>query len=62
MNNYMNDYTIMKESSVCGSRYLMLDEKQQRQWIDQVAKQAAKLISKQITDKQTKDSNNLQFK
>jgi len=59
MNNYMNDYTIMKESSVCGSRYLMLDEKQHRQWIDQVAKQAAKLISKQITDKQTKDSNNL---
>lgn len=58
----MNDYTITKESSVYGSRYLMLEEKQQRQWIDQIAKQAAKLISKQITDKQTKNSNNLQFK
>ena len=46
----MNDYTITKESSVYRSRYLMLEEKQQRQWIDQIAKQAAKLISKQIKD------------
>lgn len=54
----MNNYNITKESSLSGSSYLLHEEKQQRQWINQVAKKAAKLISEQIreSDKETKDS------
>lgn len=54
----MNNYNNAKESSLSGSSYLSHEEKQQRQWINQVAKQAAKLISEQIreSDKQFKES------
>lgn len=54
----MNNYNITKESSLSRSSYLSHEEKQQRQWINQVAKKAAKLISEQIreSDKETKDS------
>ena len=46
----MNSYNITKEPSLSGSSYLSCEEKCQRQWINQVAKQAAKLISEQIKE------------
>ena len=58
MNNYLNNTTFAKESSKSWSRYLSCEEKHQRQWINQVAKQAAKLISEQIKESgnQSKES------
>jgi len=50
MNNYLNNTSFAKESSKSESRYLSCEEKYQWQWINQVAKQAAKLISKQIKE------------
>ncbi len=58
MNNYLSNTSYAKETTKSGSRYLSHEEIQQRQWINQVAKQAAKLISEQIreSDKQIKES------
>lgn len=53
MSNYITDAHFDKESTIVESRYSMCEEKKQNQWINQVAKQAAKLISGQI-----KESNN----
>lgn len=57
MSNYLNN------NSFSGgfkneSRYSVCEEKNQTQWINQVAKQAAKLISEQIkeSDNQSKKS------
>ena len=50
MNNYLSNTSYAKETSKSGSRYLSCEEKHQRQWINQVAKQAAKLISEQIKE------------
>ena len=53
MSNYINDAHFDMELTKMESRYSMCEEKKQNQWINQVAKQAAKLISGQI-----KESNN----
>ena len=50
MNNYLSNTSFAKETSKSGSRYLSCEEKRQRQWINQVAKQAVKLISEQIKE------------
>ena len=50
MNNYLNNTSFAKELSKSGSSYLSYEEKRQKQWINQVAKQAAKLISEQIKE------------
>ena len=50
MNNYLSNTSYAKETSKSGSRYLSCEEKHQRQRINQVAKQAAKLISEQIKE------------
>lgn len=47
----MNKYRIdsnMEESAITEYRYLLHEEKMQIQWINQVAKQAAKLMSEQL--------------
>lgn len=53
MNNYLNYNSFSGESNKNESRYSVCEDKNQAQWINQVARQAAKLISQQI-----KESNN----
>ncbi len=48
MSNYMNDAHFDEESAKVKSRYSMSEERKQNQWINHVAKQAAKLISVQL--------------
>lgn len=50
MNNYINDTNYQEESSNTDLRYSLNEEKEQMQWIHQVAKQAAKLISEQLNE------------
>jgi|GEM_PF-5639351 len=47
MNNYRIDSN-MEESAITEYRYFLHEEKMQIQWINQVAKQAAKLMSEQL--------------
>lgn len=53
MNNYLNNNSFSGESNKNESRYSVCEDKNQAQWINRVARQAAKLISQQI-----KESNN----
>ena len=50
MNNYINDTNYQEESTNTDLRYSLNEEKEQMQWIHQVAKQAAKLISEQLNE------------
>ncbi|MBR4391949.1 MAG: hypothetical protein IKT08_07590 [Bacteroidales bacterium] len=58
MSNYLNNNSFSGGPNKNESRYSVCDEKNQARWINQVAKQAAKLISKQIkeSDNQSKKS------
>lgn len=58
MSNYLNNNSFTEGPNKIESRYSVCDEKNQTRWINQVAKQAAKLISKQIkeSDNQSKKS------
>lgn len=58
MNNYLNNNSFSGELNKNESRYSVCEEKIQARWINQVAKQAAKLISEQIreSDNQSKKS------
>ena len=58
MSNYLNNNSFSGESNKNESRYSVCEEKNQARWINQVAKQAAKLISEQIreSDNQSNES------
>lgn len=58
MSNYLNNNSFSGGLNKNESRYSVCEEKNQTQWINQVAKQAAKLISEQIkeSDNQSKKS------
>ena len=48
MSNYLNNVNYAVEPTKSESRYSIHEEDKQNQWINQIAKQAAKLISEQI--------------
>ena len=50
MSNYLNNNSFSGGLNKNESRYSVCEEKNLTQWINQVAKQAAKLISEQIKE------------
>lgn len=57
MNNYnSNNNSYVDQPILSESRYIIYNEQNQSQWIDSIAKQAAKLISDQLkcTNKKNK--------
>ena len=48
MSNYNNNTSFGEQSAWSESRYIICGEQKQSQWINSVAKQAAKLISDQL--------------
>lgn len=59
MSNYLNNTNYAVEPAKADSRYSLHEENEQSQWINKVAKQAARLISEQIKipDNYSKKSN-----
>ncbi len=56
MNNYNSNNSYVDQPILSESRYIIYNEQNQSQWIDSIAKQAAKLISDQLkcTNKKNK--------
>lgn len=55
MNNYNSNNSYVDRPILSDSRYIIYNEQNQSQWINSIAKQAAKLISDQLNGKKMKE-------